>query len=190
MNSKLKNNKTALLLIDIQQGFTSSYWGRRNNPMAEKTIQKLLKFCRKLNLPIFHIQHVSKNPHSPLRPNQPGVKFMNFIKPRKNEIIIQKNVNSAFIGTDLNDLLILKNISELIIVGFTSDHCVSTSARMASNLGYKVLLIEDACIAFDRERDGEIYQAELVHQVSLASLHSEFSTVINYKELIQENPPN
>lgn len=56
--------QTALLLIDVQKAFDNKKWGLRNNPLAEKQIQKLLFHWRCLKLPVIHIQHISDSPLS------------------------------------------------------------------------------------------------------------------------------
>jgi nicotinamidase-related amidase len=89
-------------------------------------------------------------------------------------------VNSAFIGTQLQVYLNVKLIKHLVIVGLTTDHCVSTTTRMAGNLGFKVTLVGDATATFDREGpDGQYFSADEIHAVHLASLHNEFCTVQN-----------
>ncbi len=174
------SEKIALLLIDVQNGFHDSYWGKRNNPQAEENIEKLLVAFRKKSKPVFHVQHLSLTPHSPLVSNQPGVEFMDFAKPMLGERIFQKNVNSAFIGTQLEEILRNNRIDTIVIAGISTDHCVSTSTRMASNLGFNTYVIADATIAFERIGfDGERYSADVVHAIALASLHEEFSTVMN-----------
>lgn len=182
-------NTTALVLIDIQKGFNNSFWGKRNNPKAEKNIETLLIFFRTHQMPIFHIQHLSTSSTSPLRPGQSGAELMDFVQPIHGEYIFQKNENSAFIGTQLEKTLKQHEIKNLIIVGISTDHCVSTSARMAGNLGFNVFVVADATIAFDRIGfDGTRYDAEIVHAINLASLHNEFATVINTHELIKLIP--
>lgn len=176
---------TALLLIDIQKGLNDGFWGKRNNPKAEENMTDILASFRQKNLPIYHVQHLSTLPNSPLRINQPGVEFMDFAKPLTNEMVFQKNVNSAFIGTNLQETLIKNKITTLFLIGITTDHCVSTSARMAANLGFKTHVVADATFTFERNGfDGKHYSAEEMHNISLASLHNEFATVISTKELI------
>ncbi len=180
-------NNNALLIIDMQKGFSdSTYWGPRNNPNLEKNISRILENFRQNNLPVIHIQHLSKETLSPLNPNRPGngAEFMDFIKPLENEKIFTKSVNSAFIGTGLEAYLKSNNLTHITLAGLTTDHCVSTTARMAANLGFTMTMVSDATAAHDRLGiDGKLYPAELVHQVSLASLNKEFVTVKSTQEI-------
>jgi nicotinamidase-related amidase len=99
-----------------------------------------------------------------------------------------KSVNSAFIGTELEQYLHEQNISSLVIVGLTTDHCVSTSTRMAANLGFNVTLISDATATFEREGyDGFLYSADDMHNINLASLNGEFCLVRATAEVLREN---
>lgn len=177
--SKLDN--PALILIDIQKGFNDvAYWGGdRNNVDAEEKAGELLEIWRAKKLPIFHVQHCSSNPNSILNETNPGNEFQDVVKPLEGEIIIKKNVNSAFIGTNLKELIDNANIKNLVIVGLTTDHCVSTTTRMAGNFGYTVYLVSDATATFNKKGlNGEEFSAELIHQTALASLNEEFARVV------------
>lgn len=175
---------TVLLLIDVQEGFDDPYWGKRNNPNAEANIKKALELFRANNLPVIHVQHLSTEDNSPLRPDRPGSALKEFARPAQGEKLIQKNVNSAFIGTDLEKVLRQMNCKRLIIAGLTSDHCVSTSTRMAGNFGFETYLLGDACATFDRPGpDGKVFPAQDIHDISMASLHNEFAQVIKTENL-------
>ena len=146
-------DKPALLLIDIQKGFEDiEYWGgNRNNPQAETNAQKLtVHFWRANQLPIIHVKHNSTTPQSRLAPGQPGNEILDLVKPLENEPIFEKTVNSAFIGTDLQAYLDNHSIKNLVVVGLTTDHCISTSVRMAGNLGYRTFVVSDATATFDK----------------------------------------
>jgi len=176
-----KRDRPALILIDIQKGFQNvAYWGgQRNNLSAEKNASELLKLWRENDLPIFHIKHCSCNPASPLNEVNEGNEFNDLVKPANNETVIKKNVNSAFIGTNLKEQLDRAAITKLVIVGLTTDHCVSTTTRMAGNFGFDTFLVSDATATFNKKGlDGQNYSAELIHETSLASLNGEFATVV------------
>ncbi len=181
---KLSQN-TALLIIDVQVGFDDPKWGQRNNPHAEENIQKLLQHWRELKRPIIDIQHLSTEPNSPLKPNQPGSEFKEIARPHQDELIIQKTVNSAFIGTELEQHFRDRAIDSLVIVGLTTNHCISTTARMAGNLDFQTFVVSDATATFNRKApSGKLYSAAEIHDVSLANLHQEFATVIATNELL------
>lgn len=182
---RFMDNKTALLIIDVQKGFDDFSWGKRNNSDAEKNIQRLLEFWRSQNRPVIHVQHNSTNPNSKLYPNQAGWEFKEEVLPKMNEPIFHKTVNSAFIGTNLENYLHEQSIVNLVIVGLTTDHCVSTTTRMAANLGFKVFLVENATATFCKTGiNGEKYTAEVIHSVNLASLNGEFCQVIRVEKLL------
>lgn len=179
------SSHAALLLIDVQQGFDDPRWGRRNNPCAEKRIADLLAAWRAADRPVIHVQHSSLEPESPLRSDAPGYAFKVEAQPKAGEPIFRKHVNSAFIGTDLEAHLREHGIETLVIVGLTTDHCVSTTTRMAGNLGFGVTVVEDATATFERcGPDGTSYSADLMHRVALASLHGEFATVRSAKDIL------
>jgi nicotinamidase-related amidase len=179
----------ALLLVDIQKGLDDIeyYGGHRNNMEAESNARRVLDFWRANDLPIFHIKHNSTNPNSRLVKGKPGNDIKDIVQPMENEPVIEKNVNSAFIGTDLQERLDQQGITKLVIVGLTTDHCISTTTRMAGNLGYETYLIADATATFDKIGwDGKRYAAELVHAIELASLHEEFAIILNTEDLIRQ----
>ncbi|GJM62805.1 cysteine hydrolase family protein [Persicobacter diffluens] len=178
---------TALLLIDIQKGFeNTAYWGGgRNNPEAEKKAALLLEHWRKMGWPLFHIKHCSTTPGSPLEPHQSGNEIQACVFPIEKEPVLEKKVNSGFIGTGLMEKLNDLGVSEIIIAGLTTDHCISTTARMGANLGFKVKLVEDACATFDKTGPkGEKYSAQLIHDTAIASLHQEFAEICSVEDIL------
>jgi len=186
---KLSDKKPALVLVDIQKGFLDdAYWGgNRNNKDAEKICGRLLEKWRELELPVFHVRHSSANPDSRLHESHPGFQFSDEVLPHSGEPVITKEVNSAFIGTDLKERLDAQHIQTLVIAGITTNHCVSTTARMAGNFGYETYVISDATAAFDRIGiNGEKYDSELIHLTALANLNGEFATVWDSGKLLLE----
>lgn len=175
----------ALLLIDVQQGLDHPRWGSRNNPHAEKRIAELLAAWRATGRPVIHVQHLSLGPESPLREDAPGHAFKVEARPLAGEPVFRKHVNSAFIGTGLEAHLRANGIASLVVAGITTDHCVSSTVRMAGNLGFDVTVIEDATATFERRGpDGAHYSADLMHRAALASLHGEFARVQSTAEIL------
>lgn len=176
----------ALLLIDVQRGMRDTRWGERNNPDAETRIAELLAAWRDADRPVVHVQHLSTDPESAFAPGAPGSAIQPAVAPRDGEPLFQKSVNSAFIGTQLESYLRANDIGELVVVGMTTDHCVSTTVRMAANLGFRVTIVDDATATFERVGpDGARHTAQAMHQLALASLHEEFAQVRTTRELLQ-----
>ncbi len=182
---KFGSGNPALILIDVQAGFDEPRWGPRNNPHAEATMGDLLKHWRRAGRPVFHVQHMSNEPGSPLRPGVPGNAIKPVVAPAPGEPVLTKTVNSGFIGTDLEARLRASGITEVVLAGITTDHCVSTTARMAANLGFRTFVVSDATFTHDRTGpDGTTIPAGVVHRVELATLHGEFATVVRSAELL------
>ena len=183
-NMESSNNRT-LLLIDCQKGFDDPKWGVRNNPNFEENTKSLIHQWRLENQNIVHVRHSSTEDGSPLQPDAPGFEFYDWAIPVSGEKEFVKNVNSGFIGTTLEAYLRKSGITSLVIAGLTTNHCVSTTVRMAGNFGFDVELVSDACATFPRvSPDGEMLDADLIHTAALASLHGEFCTVKTCSQIL------
>ncbi|HBQ35714.1 MAG TPA: cysteine hydrolase [Rhodobacteraceae bacterium] len=181
----------ALILIDIQQGFSDPVWGTRNNPDAEENAARLLKAWRAKKMPVFHIRHLSTSKNSPLMAGTPGAQFNRLVAPVALEAVLEKTVNSGFIGTDLESRLRQKMISHLVICGLTTPHCVSSTARMAANLGFDVSLAHDACAAFSSNADNSWnagatpLSAAQIHDTAISQIHGEFVQAKSTESIIK-----
>ena len=183
----------ALILIDIQKGFDDPVWGARNNPDAEANAGRLLAAWRDAGRRVFHVRHASRRPTAPLSPTGPGFAFKDVVAPRSGEPEFVKQVNSGFIGTDLEASLRAAGVETVVIVGLTTPHCVSTTTRMAGNLGFTAFVAADACADFVantergwREGAALAIDPELSHRVALAHLHGEFATVLDTDDILKE----
>lgn len=173
----------ALIVIDVQQAFNNPIWGQRNNPQAEANVARLLAGWRESGRPLFHIHHQSRSPQGLFR--EQGALVKPEATPLAGEPILHKHVNSSFIGTDLEQRLREAGIDTVVTCGITTDHCVSTTTRMAENLGFTPFIVSDATATFERTGpDGRHYSADEMHATALASLHKEFATVVATDEVL------
>jgi len=171
---------TTLLVIDVQDAIDDASWGPRNNEGAEAVIAALLAAWRKEALPIVHIRHDSFDPRSPYRPGAPGHRFKALAQPLAAERIIAKHVNSAFIGTRLEEALDEIGATTLVVCGALTHNSVEATVRHGGNLGYRVFVVADACWAADkRDLTGRLWPAEDVHALSLAHMHGEYAQVVD-----------
>ncbi len=183
---------SALILIDIQTGFDDPIWGARNNPQAEDNAARLLATWRRASAPVCHIRHISVEVGSPLVSE--GTIFKPQVAPLPDEPIFEKYVNSAFIGTNLEHHLTHSSIADLVICGLTTPHCVSTTTRMAANLGFAVRLAHDACASFaanastkwaDEMAD---LSPQVIHDTAVSHLHCEFARAMSADAILAEGP--
>jgi nicotinamidase-related amidase len=174
------SSNAALLVIDVQRSFDMADWGEGYHPETDSNISRLLSAWRETESPVIVVQHLSTSPESTLHPDSPGSALKPQVVPQEGEMLVQKRVNSAFIGSDLEAHLREEEIEELVLVGYTTNHCVSSTARMAENLGFETMVVEDATTAYAADGPGgRRYSAEDVHAISLANLHGEFATVMS-----------
>lgn len=176
---------TGLLLIDVQKGVdVLTHWGgpsgRRNNADAEASMGKLLAEWRQRGLPVFFTQHDSREAASPLKLSEPGGAWKDGLAPRNGEPVVTKDVNSGFLGTNLEIILRRSGVARLVVAGFFTNMCVETTVRMAGNLGFDTYLVPEACATTNRiGPDGTDHDPELVHDMSVANMHGEFCTALS-----------
>lgn len=181
----------ALILIDLQRAIDDPSWGNdRNHPEMETNVAALLAHWRERGWPIFHIRHASREPNSTYRPGQPGFDFKPEAAPVDGERVIEKHVNSAFIGTTLEAQLRAAGIERLYVAGVITNNSVEATVRMAGNLGFETFVISDATATFGRhDFDGRWRTADEVHAMSLANLSGEYATVVTTREALAAPPP-
>ncbi len=185
-NKNLIKKNPALILVDVQKAFLEKdYPGiNRNNHDAEFICGNILSKWRELKLPIIHVRHSSTNPDSKLHKSKPGFEFNDHVKPLDNEVVLTKKVNSAFIGTKLENILNNMNINTLVFIGMTTNHCISSTVRMSSNLGFETYLISDSTACYNTMGiDGKMIDCNIIYESSLANLSKEFAIIINSNKL-------
>jgi nicotinamidase-related amidase len=180
------SSSAALVVIDVQRGFDDGSWGPRNNADAEANIARLLGAWRATSRPVRHVHHDSSSPKGSFVPGTAGNEPKDEARPVAGEPVYRKRVNSGFIGTALEADLRRDGVTELIIVGLTTNHCVSTTTRMAGNLGFETFIVSDATATFDRANvDGSMRAAQDVHDAALSDLSEEFATVVTTAQILE-----
>lgn len=178
-----------LLPVDMQQAFDLPKWPPRWNEAVDANGLALLDAWRSRGLPLIHVRHDSIAPGSSLAPGQPGNAFRPGFGPRNGEPVVSKSVNSAFIGTDLDLRLKRLGARTVVVFGITTDMCVSTTVRVGANLGYDMVLVEDACDCFDLpDGSGGVIPAQVSHRTHVATLRYEFAKVATTEEILRALP--
>ena len=178
---------SALVVVDVQEGFADPAWGTRNNPAFEGNLQRLLDAWAEAGLPLVYVRHDSSEPESPLHPDQPGNELQKLLAGASPDLLVTKQVNSGFHGSpDLDGWLRGNGLTGIVVTGITTNHCCETTARVGGNLGHDVLYALDATHTFDREApDGTLVTADELARVTATNLHGEFATVVGTAELLR-----
>ena len=175
-----------LLPVDMQQAFDASPWPRRWNGAVDENGRAVLAAWRSQGLPVIHVRHDSVAAGSNLAPGQPGNAFRSGFEPRDGEPLVSKSVNAAFIGTDLDLRLRRLGIRTVVVFGISTDMCVSTTIRVGANLGYEMILVEDACDCFDLpDGAGGTIPARTSHEIHVGTLRFEFANVVKTREIVE-----
>ena len=184
-------DRLALLVVDVQQGFDDpDHWGPRNNPACECNVAALLAEWRDRGRPVVFVRHDSTEAASPLRPGQPG-NDLKAVVTGEPDLLVTKTVDSCFHGSpDLDAWLRSRALDGIVLTGITTNHCCETTARIAGDLGHRVLLALDATHTFDRRGpDGVNVPAETLARVTAVNLHGEFATVVSTHHLLTAGSP-
>ena len=166
--------KTALLLIDIQNDYFPSGKMELVNPLeAAKKAYMLLQCFREHGGYQVHIQHVSLKPDAAFFvKGTSGSDIHDSVAHFEGEPIVYKHYPNSFRETNLLEMLKGWGIERVIICGMMTHMCVDATARAAADLGFQVIIAEDACATRDLKYGEMIIPAEHVHKAFLAALKS------------------
>lgn len=181
--------KVGLILVDIQNDyFKGGKYELVNPEQAAAQAYKMLTFFRQQKMSIYHIRHISLKPGAVFFiPDTTGADFYNACSPLEGEEIIIKHKPDSFLDTNLKEKLEEKGIETLVVCGMMTHMCIDTTVRAASNYGYSVELIADACATRDLEWRGTTVIAEQVQNAYMAALNGTFAKVYKAAEWIKEH---
>jgi len=177
--------KTALLIIDIQNDyFPGGKFPLVNALEAAKKAYELLQCFREHGGYHIHIQHISKKPDATFFiSGDRGTDIHDSVAHFEGEPIVYKHEPNSFMNTNLLELLRGWEVERVVITGMMTHMCVDASARAAADLGFKVILAEDACATLDLKYGDTTIPAEHVHKAFLAALKS-YGKVMKSEQII------
>src|SRR5437899_11589378 len=101
--------QSALLVVDAQDSFkVGPRWTRRNNPAFEKNVSALVEAYRAADLPVVFFLHTDSDEE--FARDSPSFKLMDFLKPRKDEPVMDKNTRNCFTSTTFQPSLTEKGM--------------------------------------------------------------------------------
>lgn len=126
----------ALVLIDCQHEYIDGLLPLHDVESALAEGSRVLGFARANDIPVLHIQHRGRE-GGLFDPTTARFKLAEAVKPAGGERVIEKALPNAFAGTDLQQALEATGRKNLIVAGFMTHMCVSSTVRAALDLGYR-----------------------------------------------------
>ena len=172
---KLKGS--CLVIIDMQNEYLEGPLAVTGANHAIAAAQDLLAKARDAGSVIIHVAHKGKAGSLFDRDAKRG-QIVDPLTPLNGEAVVEKGLPNAFAGTNLQGVLNGHGCKELIIIGFMTHMCVSSTARAALDLGFRVTIDEASCGTRDLPdgRGGKIDAATL-HDVALVELSDRFAVI-------------
>ena len=177
--------KTALIIIDVQKDyFPGGKYPLVNPEAAAKKCYQLLQCFREHGGHHVHIQHISKKPDATFFiSGDRGTDIHDSVAHFEGEPIVYKHEPNSFLNTNLLELLKSWGTERVVICGMMTHMCIDATARAASDLGFDVIVAEDACATRDLKYGDTTIPAEHVHKAFLAALKS-YGRVMKSEEIL------
>ncbi|KIL35939.1 isochorismatase [Cohnella kolymensis] len=134
---------TALLVIDVQAAMFPETDPVYDADGLLARISGLIAKARACHVPVIYVQH-SEDEGEPLETNSPGWYIHPAVEPAAGDLIIQKHTPDSFHETNLQHELAELRIKKVVLTGIQTDMCVDATCRRAGDLGFEVLVAEDA----------------------------------------------
>ncbi|MGE5522747.1 MAG: cysteine hydrolase family protein [Rhodospirillaceae bacterium] len=156
---KLDAKRTAVLLCDVQMDLVNITPGLKRRRVLQN-MAAVLDRARRKKASVIHIT-ASVRPDfldlpkdNPLWDNlrrakqliigTPGARIHPAVKPLKTELVLNKTCVDPFLTTNLGQALVNADVNAIVLMGLWTNWVIEATARHASDMGYRVYLVEDA----------------------------------------------
>ena len=204
--STVKAGSTALMIIDMQyvdadrnhglgldgqkRGWTEEmeYYFSRLESLVIPNVKQILEACRGARIHVVHVRVMNLAGDSSdtswryrmfgifVPPGAKDAEIIPELAPLPGEVVLSKTTSSVFISTNADFVLRNMGVDTIIMTGVVTNNCVESSTRNAADIGYRVLLVDDACAAWTQEG----------HEYSLRHLHRNFAIVKSTEQILDE----
>ena len=170
---------SAVVMIDAQNEYLSGGLPLAGIDRALDEGARLLAAARAAGRPVIHLQHKGR-PGGLFDPETAGFAIAAPVAPLAGETVVTKGLPNAFAGTDLDGVLKALGVSSLVVGGFMTHMCVSSTVRAALDLGYSCTVVGNACATRDLpDGHGGVVSAADLHRAELAALRDRFAVVVD-----------
>lgn len=205
-DSQVTATSTALMIVDVQyvdahrdygigaagkahgRAGEMEYYFSRLETTTIPNIRRLLDACRDAGIPVVHVRVMNLSGDSAdtswrykmmgifVPPGSKDADFIEELEPLPGEVVLNKTTSNVFLSTNADFVLRNMGVDTLIMTGVVTNNCVESSTRGAGDLGYRVLLVGDACAAWTQEG----------HDYCLRHLDRNFALVKTTEQVLAE----
>ena len=176
--------RTALINIDTQQSFFHrNFWQDNDFPAFQQAMLTLIAGCQARGIPLVDIFHVADS--GPFSLESGFVKPMPFLQ-HQADVTFHKHVHNAFTDTGLDRWLRQRDINHLIICGIRTEQCCETTARVASDLGYRVTFVSEATLTFPMTNNGVTLDSHTLRHRTETVLVGRFAAIKTVQETLEQ----
>ena len=183
---------SALLVIDVQESFRQRPdWAEISAPDIADRVAGLVDHARARGEHVVWVLHAEPGTGTVFDPARGFVALLPGLVPRDGEPVLTKTSHNAFTTTDLGRWLTEHGVDEVVVTGIRTEQCCETTARLASDLGYRVRFVLDATATQPLDRHdgrGRLGTAE-VQERTAAALHGRFAQVVTLAQVLAEPVP-
>lgn len=135
----------ALIVLDVQESFRRRpLWSTISNPEIASDVDRLVRGARAGGDLVVWVLHAEPGSGTPFDPASGHVRLIEPLAPEPGEPVLTKTSHNAFTTTSLQRLLTQRGITEIVVCGIRTEQCCETTARVGSDLGYRVTFVTDA----------------------------------------------
>ena len=169
----------ALVLIDCQQEYVDGTLALPGVAPALQECAKLVAMARDAGAPVIHVVHHGKPGGGMFDPEGPSGAEAADIAGIDGEATVAKGLPNSFAGTNLQDVLEATERKSLVLAGFMTHMCISSTARAALDLGYSNTVVDTACATRDLpDGQGGVLKADDLHRAALVALSDRFALIV------------
>jgi nicotinamidase-related amidase len=183
---------SALLVIDVQESFRQKPdWAEISASDIADRVARLVEHARSRGDHVVWVLHAEPGYGTVFDPARGFVTLLPGLAPRDGEPVLTKTSHNAFTTTNLGQWLTTHGVDEVVVTGIRTEQCCETTARLASDLGYRVRFVLDATATHPLDRHdgrGRLGASE-VQERTAAALQGRFAEVVDLQQVLAEPVP-
>ncbi|MET8551341.1 cysteine hydrolase family protein [Micromonospora zamorensis] len=142
-------NRAALVVIDVQESFRQRpIWAYGSNPDLVRQVERLVAAARGRGDLVVWVLHSEPGTGGLFDTSLGHVRLIDGLVPAEGEPTLVKTAHNAFTTTNLQQVLTQAGIQDITVCGIRTEQCVETTARVGSDLGYRITFVTDATLTF------------------------------------------